>query len=386
MTCVWTAGVEGGPAPAPRAAELATAAVRLAAAHYRALLSAVAIVLVPSVLVGAAALGYWRSVSDAHGATSGLARLAEVVGILAVVLGNFFAQAAGVHAATSAAVGAKPDWRASCRAAVSRRGAVVGSGLAVAALAGLGLALFVIPGIVLWLTLYVTMPVVVMEGAGVRSALRRSASLVAGRRLTILGAFLLVEVVVLACSLPLGAVAGALFSHSHSAAVVAEQVAAYAVEVLLTPLQVALVLIIYLDLRARHDGARPDEIARAAGIFVPLAPAMPAGWSAGAAPSPWSSDTATLHDRVPPDHSREPEVGGEQPTHGPGSPGWPAVSPKPSPDGPRRQQPASSWPGVSPKPPPPSGRAAPRPVPDMPERSDVSQEPERPPPSSESAS
>lgn len=345
---MWSANVEDGAAPAPSAAQLASSAVRLATTHYRALLSAVGVVLVPSLVVGAAALGFWRSRTYTGARGGGLAVAAEVAGVAVVVLGNFLAQAAGVHAATSAVVGARPDWRASCRAALRQWRAVVGSGLAVGLLAGLGLVLFVLPGIVLWLTWYVTMPVVVMEGATTRGALRRSASLVNGRRTTILGAFLLVEVLVIACSLPIGAIAGAAFSHSRLAEVIAEQVAAYAVEILLTPLQVALVLIVYLELRLRHDRARPAEVARAAGIAV--------SGAAGRPPAAGATDAPSLPGRSP-GPSAPPSPAGGQPVAGPGSPGWPAVSPKPSQDRPARFLPTETWPRVSPKPPPPERRA-----------------------------
>lgn len=354
-------GVDGGTSPSPGAAELAGSAVRLATSHYRALLSAVAIVLVPSLVIGAASLGYWRSVtysSTRHGA---LGTGAEIVGLGVVLLGGFLAQAAGVHAATSAYVGARPDWRESCRVATARWRDVGATGLAVALLSTIGLAVFVVPGIVLWCTWFVAMPVVVMEGGGARRALRRSSELVSGRRVAVLVAYVLVELLVLACSLPVGAIAGAAFAHSPLSQVVAEQVAVYALEILLTPLQVTLVVVVYLGQRSQRDAISPIEIARASGIVVP------GTTIAGAPAAPIDSSRAWLESQAvdPRDDARdsaaEPELSGppdDQPTAGPGSPGWPAVSPKPSQDPPLRRAPRASWPGVSPKPPPPTGRTA----------------------------
>jgi len=335
-------------------------------AHYRALLASVSIVLVPSLVVGAASLGYWRSVSYSTRPHGALGVAAEVVGLAVVLIGGFLAQAAGVHAATSAYVGASPDWRRSLRVAVTRWRDVGATGLAVAVLSTIGLALFIVPGVVLWCTWFVAMPVVVMEGGRARDALRRSAFLMAGRRVAVLVAYVLVELLVLACSLPIGAIVGAAFAHSALAQVVAEQVAVYAVEILLTPLQVALVLVVYLDERYRRDGTAPADVARAAGI-VPVHPPAPgaprdlsrgSGWGPGGrgdpplpgSGRPGSVGTAPAGEPAP---SGGATLGGRDERTG-----WPAASAKPSPDAPLRPPAGATWPGISPKPPPPSGRVA----------------------------
>ncbi len=359
MTCVWNAGAGRAAPPPPGPSVLAGAALRLAFGHYRALLASVAVVLVPSLVLGAAALGYWRSVGYSASPHRALGSVAEVVGLAVVVLGASLAQAAGVHAATGAYVGASPDWRQSVRAATARWRDVGGAAIAVGVLSTIGLALFVVPGVVLWCTWFVAMPVVVMEGARARGALSRSAYLVAGRRVTILVAYVLVELVVLVCSLPVGALVGGILSHSALAQVVGEQVAVYSVEILLTPLQVALVVVVYLDERHRRDGVAPTEVARSAGILLD-----------GTAP-PGSGAS----DGIPPTGGRYPvgpapeegsaggrEVASSSPAGARSPAGWTALSPKPSPDRPREGKREPSWPGVSPKPPPPIRRAAP-PVP-----------------------
>lgn len=365
MTCVWNAGAGGGAPPPPRASELAGSAVRLAMANYRALLLAVSVVLVPSLVVGATALGYWRSVSYSSSPHRLLGSVAEVVGLAVVLLGGFLAQAAGVHAATSAYVGARPDWRRSCAAATQRWRDVASTGIVVGVLSTIGLALFVVPGVVVWSTWFVAMPVVVMEGTRTREALRRSTYLMIGRRFTVLVAYLLVELLVLACSLPVGAIVGAAFAHSALAEVVAEQVAVYVVEILLTPLQVALVLVVYLDGRLRRDAVAATEVARAVGI-VPHATS-----SAGGASAPWA----------PPSAGWPRPVYGAPPSGAPhqGAPGGPAKEPpaegaaggaaQPGRGTPSLPSPGSSspdagdatWPGISPKPPPPTRRVSPRP-------------------------
>jgi hypothetical protein len=330
--------------------------VRLTSSHYKALLLAVAAVLVPTLVVGGASIGYWRAVTTSSGRTSALATVAEVVGLTIVVLGTFLAEAAGVHAATSAALGAEPDWKASLRAAASQWVPVVTTGIFVSVFAGLGLVLFVLPGVVLWLTWYVSMPVVVMEHVGTREALRRSAQLVRGRKLVILGAFVLVELLVIACSLPVGAIAGVIFSHSRVATVVAQQVGAYVVEILMTPLQVALVLVVYLDQRLRRDGVDPSDVAKAAGIVGAGARLELWGLPGAGLDLPWPAQP------VPPPSPQEMPPSEPRPASKPVAPtssGWPKLSPKPSADGAPRIDRGSSGPQVSPKPAPPRAQVRP---------------------------
>ena len=322
--------------------QLASAAFTTALAHYRALVTAVAVVLVPTAAIGGVALGIARSDASAH-PSSGSASFTEVVALFVVVVGSLLAQAAGVHAATSALVGARPDWRASCAVALVRWRSVAATGVAASLLATLGLFVFVIPGIVLYLNFFVVMPVVVLEGARTGPALRRSAALVRGRRPSIFGALLLVEVVTLVCSIPVGAVAGTLVSHSGLAADVASQLAAYVAAIVVMPVQVALVVLVYLDGR-RREGTTATDVASLAGILAPRPANRAAGWSAPGTPvSPGWGDSAT-HRRDPPPPTDTGDEGS----------GWPTASPKPAPESPARPSWSSTWPKVSPKPEPPT--------------------------------
>ena len=98
-----------GPADADRVPrpktceELAASAINLALANYRILVCATAVVLVPTFVVGGAALGYWREKSATGLNPTGGARTAELIGLAVFVFGGLLAQAAGVHAATNLA-------------------------------------------------------------------------------------------------------------------------------------------------------------------------------------------------------------------------------------------------------------------------------------------
>ncbi len=341
---MWAPRVGDDLAPAPRATELAASAFKIAAAHYRALVVAVAVVLVPTTVVGGVVLEMARSQASARPSNSG-ASVTAMAALLVVVVGSLLSQAVGVHAATSAVVGAAPDWRVSCRAALSRWPVVVVTGVVASLSTAVGLLVFVLPGIVIYLNFFVVMPVVVIEGACTGPALRRSSALVRGRRMTVLGALLLVELGTVVCSLPVAAAAGALLSRSHTAEVAVQQLGASLVSMLVMPVAVVLVVLVYLDGCRRVDGATAVQVASRAGIAAVDPKAQFTGWAPPGFPvSPGWGAGAPGRD---PSRDRTDEDGTTDL-------GWPVASPKPSQDSPARPERPPSWPSVSPKPSPPT--------------------------------
>lgn len=331
-------------APAPRATELAVSAFKIAAAHYRALVVTVAVVFVPTMVVGGLVLEMARSQASARPSNAG-ASVTEMAALLVVVVGSLLSQAVGVHAATSAVVGATPDWRVSCRAALSRWPVVVVTGVVASLSSAVGLLVFVLPGIVIYLNFFVVMPVVVIDGARTGPALRRSSALVRGRRMTVLGALLLVELGTAVCSLPIAVAAGALISRSHTAEVAVQQLGASLVSMLVMPVAVVLVVLVYLDGCRRVDGATAVQVASRVGIAAADPTAQLTGWAPPGFPvSPgWGAGVpgrSPSRDRT--DADRTADLG------------WPAASPKPSADGPTRPERPPSWPSISPKPSPPT--------------------------------
>lgn len=309
-------GVDRGSIQEPRslsATKLASASIRLAVTNYWALLRATSLVLVPTFVIGGIALGYWRGHQAVTLKATGPARSAEFVAVGVIILGNLFAQAAGIHAAASAAVGGAVDWRRSIRAAAERAGSVFGVGVSVAVLSGIGLFFFVIPGVFLWISFVVAIPAVVLERRGIGDALRRSMVLVRGSWWRVLGAYLLIELFLLVCTLPVDAVAAPLARSSSSTQAIADQVTSAFVEIALIPVVVAFVALVYFDLRFREEGVAPIEVLREAGVESPRPPSDEA-WG--------RSET----ERPIPPTDREASTRAESP---PGPPGWPAVSPKP---------------------------------------------------------
>lgn len=338
-------------------------AVRLAVSRYRTILAAVAVPLVPSLVVVGMELVRWR-LSGSSRAASGSSLLAELVIVAVGTLGSLLAQAAGVHAAAAAVVGARPSWRSSLRAAVAQWPSVLGAGLAAALLAAVGIFFFIVPGIVVFVTLFVALPAAVMEGAGTSTALRRSAMLMRGRRGAVFAALLLVALVAIVVSLPIEYATNVAFGASAGAQAAAQQVVGSLVDLILMPVQIAVATLVYLDGRQRVDGASPIDVAVAAGIDVPGYPApgrwappgepVAAGWAAEPEEEAISEPVSSASGGHAKDGARS-GAGADHRSEAPAASGPSAGVPSDSagsaaPSGFR-------WPVASPKPPPPDRRA-----------------------------
>jgi hypothetical protein len=334
-------GIVVGPAaahdsPRPKSArELAASAISLGVGNYRVLIGATAAVLVPTFVVGGAALAYWRARSGTSLNPVGSARAAEFVGVAVIVLGNLLAQAAGIHAATNLAAGRVADGRQSLRVALARAGPVAAVGVAVGVLSGLGLVLFIVPGVYLWFTWLVAMPAVVLERRTARDALSRSSYLVKGRWWPVFGGYLLVELFFILWAVVATAIAGAVFHVSSTSQAVAEQLASAFVELALAPVIIAFVALTYLDLRLRKEGFSPTGVGRGSDLVPAGSEETPAGvrWSTSSAEGPPQRQDSASAPVQPsagpwrsPETPREVSPAGERPER---PPGWPAVSPKP---------------------------------------------------------
>lgn len=336
-------------------------------------------VLLPAAVIGGAGFAVWHLESLHH--RDHTARLlgdaALAVAIAAAVLGALLAQAAGMHAGMSALVAARPDRRASVRAAVDVGGAVLSTALLVGVFSALAFLVFVVPGIYLWFAWFVVMPVVVFERRRGFEAINRSRALVRGRWWQIFGAYVVVEIFVLLCTLPIGIVVDGAFHGS----ILGQQLVTFVLQLVLTPVQVALTVVVYVHLRMSLEGVTTAEMAREAGIVPGPGPHGPFP----AAEPPW-----------PPVHSADAPgiAAGGQPDASTGAPGRPVYAPPvegsavdisrytvPAPAEPQEEPaaprepvdripapPAKPWPAVSPKPTAPRATRPPKaPGPSRPE-------------------
>jgi len=125
--------------------------------------------------------------------------------------------------------------------------------LAVALITGIGLVLFIVPGIILMLLLYVAVPAAVIERLTVGEALRRSIHLTEGSRWVLLS----FQIIVWMVSLLLGWFVDVLFRPLGISVVVGLVVAS-----LISAFTAIAVGLIYHDLRRIRDGATAEDMVR----------------------------------------------------------------------------------------------------------------------------
>ncbi|HUI83396.1 MAG TPA: glycerophosphoryl diester phosphodiesterase membrane domain-containing protein [Candidatus Binatia bacterium] len=159
-----------------------------------------------------------------------------------------------------------------------------GSGIAI----GIGLVLFIVPGVILFLMFALAIPVAVLEDAGFGESLSRSRELTAGHRFRVFAIYLLYFTLVLALDVGLLAPLGALVALTKGPAglatvsplvAVASIIVNYLVECLLTPVVTICLSLMYYDERVRKEAFDIQIMMNALGEG---APASVAGASSNA--------------------------------------------------------------------------------------------------------
>ncbi len=136
---------------------------------------------------------------------------------------------------------------------------MIGMGIGIA----VGLVLFVIPGIILFLMWALAIPVAVLEDAGLGESLSRSRQLTAGHRFRVFAIYLLYFALVFALEfgllVPLGAVIGMKGGGAAGASAllpvisVLSAVLSYVIECLVTPILTISLSLMYYDERVRKE-------------------------------------------------------------------------------------------------------------------------------------
>lgn len=251
------------------------------------------------------------------------------VGLFVAALINFLAgrlaQAGCFRAIADAYLGEEVSWRSSLRFALRRLPALVGLSILSGILVGIGTILLVIPGIYLYVAFAVSVPVLLVEGAGPAGALQRSRELVRGRwwgtlGVTVVG-YLLVSIVTYAL---VGVVVGIAFANPARNTVTGfllNTLASTVGSMIATPAAAAFVTVLYIDLRVRKEAFDLLLLARRLGVDRPEGKELPS-------------------------FLPEPSPTGSQPPFWPPPPGWqPRLEPAPQapPSAPPSDQPPF-WP------------------------------------------
>jgi hypothetical protein len=250
----------GMAAMAPRRiGELLRAAFQLYRRHWRTLMAIAAVVVVPLTLLQYG-IGHWfrtngqqlqepAEVSTSFWAVAGASLLAALVGLL---LYQVLTGAITRNIATEV-TGQDLDVEQSYRFGFARLGPILVVSILVGLATGLGLIVFIIPGIYIGVRLAVSIQALVVEGRRGTEAMRRSWHLVGGHwwhaAFTLLVAGLITAVVNAVITAPFGA--GAWFIQGIAAAVAT---------IVTLPYGALVGVLLYLDLRARKEPLDLDTL------------------------------------------------------------------------------------------------------------------------------
>jgi hypothetical protein len=211
--------------------------------------------LLLSLLLSGIPTGYmnWLTLRAAAGAGTWFAESAPVAGLawLLALLGGFFLQAVIVRSSILQLGGSDPDIAGSLAAALRLLLPMIGLAICSGFLIVIGFVLLIVPGVIVYIALIVSVPVLVEEG-GVFHSMRRSRELTKGSRGRI---FLLLLLLVVAYLIAWGVTAaiGAAFGVGDSALVQSTlQAASTSVT---TVLGSAVSAALYFELRAIKEGA-----------------------------------------------------------------------------------------------------------------------------------
>lgn len=143
---------------------------------------------------------------------------------------------------------------------VKRLVSVLAVGLLVTALVLLSFGAFVIPGIGIYTTYWLAVPVAVVEGSGMGASMKRAETLSHGNRMRIFVILTLLGVTSGTIALILGAtvLSGAEMTSAKADAYLLSYLAT---TIVLTALQAVIMAVAYHDLRSTNEGATLDDIA-----------------------------------------------------------------------------------------------------------------------------
>ncbi|HVB05322.1 MAG TPA: hypothetical protein VNF07_03615 [Acidimicrobiales bacterium] len=253
-----------------RPGEILDTALRLCRSRYLTLMGVVALIVVPLQLFSAL---LQLSVDPArHGTTvHGWGALAASLG--PSVLGGLAAQLASAACLKPVAAGfldEEVSWQDALEFAWSRTGDLLRVIVVVYVVSTIGL-IVVLPGIYLWISWLVVLPVVLLEGGAGLTPLRRSHELVRGRWWPTFGTYLLATV---ALGIITAFVSGILLRVTgeanavYTAKVLLSTIVGSITGVLTMPFLASVIVVIYFDLRTRKEGFDLRGLAALLGVAL----------------------------------------------------------------------------------------------------------------------
>ncbi|MCP9491521.1 MAG: hypothetical protein MSC31_16850 [Solirubrobacteraceae bacterium MAG38_C4-C5] len=288
--------------------EILDAAFRLCFTHWRPLVTATLVVVVPlqilATIVLFSALPDGLTTEEAFLGPEvpedfGVLIAGQLVSTVLTLLMILLTIAACFKAVADAYLGSEPDWRASVRFAVARLAPLLWISLLYFVGVVLGFFALLIPGIFLAIAWSLAYPAALVEDVRGAGALKRSFQLVRGRWWPVFGVQLVGAILVgiIASIVQFVIMAPVFFVDSVLAIAVLTGLASIVGYAISTPLQAAIVAIVFFDQRVRKEGLDLELLARSLGTEAPAAPAgggspspggqVPPGWAPpGGAESP----------------------------------------------------------------------------------------------------
>lgn len=281
--------------------EILDAAFRLFFTHWRPLLTATLVVVVPVqilstlVLVSAFPEGFTTDEevvlgTDTAEQVSVFGAGVAVAGVLTSLM-VLLTIAACFKAVADAYLGTEPDWRTSVRYALRRLGPLLWISVLYFLGVLLGTLALIIPGIFLAVAWSLSFPAALVEGARGAGALKRSFQLIRGRWWPVFGALLvgLILVAIVANIIEFLVFAPVFFTESVLAVAILTTLSSIVGYAISTPLQAAIVAIVFFDQRVRKEGLDLELLAESLGTEAPVGSAgdgslPPGGETPGSAP------------------------------------------------------------------------------------------------------
>jgi hypothetical protein len=180
--------------------------------------------------------------------------LVILIGLIIAVISSSALQAAIIRAAAQTTVGDPVDVSESYRFGFAHFGSVLVASILVGIVVGVGLILLIVPGVIFFTMLAVTIPVVVIERKGVTDAMSRSWALAKGNFWHVLGTLVVTFIITGIVSAIITAIGGSNWFLAWIFGSIAQIIAA--------PFSALVAVLLYLDLRTRSESLTADTLRR----------------------------------------------------------------------------------------------------------------------------
>ncbi len=186
--------------------------------------------------------------------------LLGIVALIAVILTfvfYFVSAAAITHGVFQDLTGKPVNFTESFSHGLSVAVPTILAGIVVSVLSFLGMMVFFIPGIIIFMILMVTIPVIVIENPGVFASLGRSAELTKGNRWALFGILLIFMVIVIVVSIVGSLISGIIAAMGME---IVGLIVSIAFQIFYTAIGPVLYAVVYNNLRVAKEGISTDQI------------------------------------------------------------------------------------------------------------------------------